>query len=84
MRIPDATTIRLEELLMEHPELHNLSVNDATVYAWLKTACTHENREMVGSVESVLIGIIVALGRDKKIMHDNELKRMMQKDTRTA
>lgn len=70
----DEITQRLNELLYKHPEFKKLADNDATVYAWLKTAMSFENREYIGSAEEMLVGIIVALGRDKQAMFDSQLK----------
>lgn len=76
MKHNDEITQRLEELLEKHPEFRKLSMNDPTVYSWLKTAMTYENRDYVGSAEEILVGIIVALGRDKQELFDDSLERI--------
>lgn len=79
----DEITQKLNELLSNHPELRKLQMNDATVYSWLKTAMTHENREYVGSAEETLVSIIVALGSDKQRLFDSQLDHMRKcMDTR--
>lgn len=64
----DEIAKRLNELLSKHPEFSKLAQNDATVHSWLKTAMTFQNRDYVGSAEEILVGIIVAMGRDKEQM----------------
>lgn len=72
----DEITKRIDELLDKHPEFKKLYVNDATVHSWLKTAMTYDNREYIGSAEEMLVGIIVALGRDKQAWYDKYLDHM--------
>lgn len=72
----DEITQRLEELMNLHPEFRKLYMNDPTVHAWLKIAMTFDNREYLGSAEEMLVGIIVALGRDKQAEFNNHLDHM--------
>lgn len=74
MEHDDATTRKLNQLLDEHPELKKLALNDATVYSWIKTAMTYDNREYVADVTEILVGIIVMLGKEKQTLFDSAVE----------
>lgn len=74
MRYNDQITKRLEELMLLHPALHELTAKDATVYAWMKVAMTHNNREYIGSAEEILVGLVVTLAHEKQQLFDQAVK----------